>query len=277
MGWTVSPMRWTVLAAAMAGGCGGEPAAPAGPPAADAPRAGADWLTQSPLRADMRAMWADCSVVANQASRPAPDFDRIECAAEDIVRKSERFAALWAAVQGPAARCATQAAAGEWDRAWQQHVRLWKACCDCHVAVWSPARQGLTFAALETWAAAGTAAVETPWIEDPVIAAVRQTPAAVQQQMKQLNEQTVQIRTALDGEAAATVAKAAEAIDRVAAKQAAAWRAIAAEARAIQRLAEGRSVDQVQGLYGRLRERCVACHAKGVRDGRAILDPLEWK
>ena len=101
--------------------------------------------------------------------------------------------------------------------------------------------------------------------------------AAVLAQMQRLNAHTDAMRPALDGEQADAVQAGAGAVGAVADAQVAVWTAIAREARAIQQLAEGRSVRATAGHYAALRAKCVGCHAKSVTDGRPVLDPPAWE
>jgi hypothetical protein len=225
----------------------------------------------------MRALWVDCGVIASTASRVDVDHDQVECAAEDIARKAARMASLWRAVKAAVDECSAAARAGDWNVAWQQHGRLWKRCCDCHVETWSPGRRGISPRIIEVWRSAGTAAVETPWraITEPTDPAA--SGARVRRQMQALAAHAATVREGLDAEDAEKVVAGAEGLGAPVALELKAWTEIENAARQIQLRAQGRASDQTRQLYERLTAACTGCHARSVATERNLLAPVAWK
>ena len=120
------------------------------------------WLTHSPLRAKMRAMWIDCGTIASQSIQPeTADLASIECAADDIARKADQAADFWQAVKEANLACSGAGKRGDWDQASEKHHRIWKTCSDCHVENWRLQTRGFKSDTVEAWR--GGYRKDVPW------------------------------------------------------------------------------------------------------------------
>lgn len=237
------------------------------------------WLDDSPLRTSMRSMWVDCGIILSVAAPQGSqiDHDRVECAAEDIARKATRMVELWTTVRDAVDGCESSAKTGEWDAAWQLHGRIWKRCCDCHVETWTASRRGVSIAALAGWRVSDPEVSRT--LPKGALGSPDNGPSdpPVKEQMRMLATATTAMRTALDGESAADVAKAAATSRALIDEDVRVWEVIAAKARAIQELAQGRASEDAATLYGEMTAQCTACHARYVTSPHDQLAPPTWK
>jgi hypothetical protein len=237
------------------------------------------WLSHSPLKDIMRGMWVDCGVILSVAAPGGTqiDHERVECAAEAIHRKATHIRSLWQAVLESSDACEASAKQGEWDYAWQHHTRIWKRCCDCHVATWTPERRGISAANIDAWRQG--ALKGAPAIPDGGLRSNEQGPAdpPVRKMMQQLNTQTTAMRDALDAESAEKLAAPAAEVRRIISGHIAAWTAIADNARKLQKLAQGKASEDGRDLYNAMTGQCSQCHATSVTTPRDFLSPPVWK
>ena len=225
----------------------------------------------------MRALWAESGMIAySGAHQREGRADSAIHAADSIARKALRYASFWRAVSRAALAVSKAAKVQKWDSANEHYQAAGDACCDCHVETWPLELRGYTPEVIELWRKEG-AGGNAPWVA-ALAARLKQKPRnAFAVYMREIDDLFSDVQSAVTNQDSAGAEAAAMALWKASEAEYTAWNELQTMARAISAAASRGDQAAMQFEYGRMRNACVACHAKQVKEERQVLQPPTWE
>lgn len=197
-------------------------------------------------------------------------------AADSIARKALRYASFWRAVSRTALAVSKAAKEQKWDSANEHYQAAGDACCDCHVETWPLQLRGYTPAVIELWRKEG-AGGNAPWVA-ALAARLKEKPkSAFAVYMREIDDLFSDVQSAVTNQDSAGAEAAALALWKASEAEYTAWNELQLMARAISAAASRGDQAAMQVEYGRMRNACIACHAKQVKEERELLHPPKWE